>query len=240
MTYGIFCGLLAVLPLLLSVAGNAATTYRERYRPQYHFTPAMNWMNDPNGMVYYDGEYHLFYQYNPFGNKWGHMSWGHAVSPDLVHWEHLPVALQEENGVMVFSGSAVVDWNNTSGFGRDGKAAAGRHLHRAPRDQPIAVHRLQQRPRPHLDQVPRQPGARHRPEGLSRSEGLLARAAAALGDGGRAARPAQGELLLLPGPEAMEAPERLRSSGGGRRDLGVPGPLRAAGGRRPERIRAGY
>jgi sucrose-6-phosphate hydrolase SacC (GH32 family) len=99
----------------------AAVSYREPYRPQFHFTPATNWMNDPNGMVFFDGEYHLFYQYNPFGDKWGHMSWGHAVTRDLVHWEHLPVALYEENGVMIFSGSAVVDWKNTSGFGKDGK-----------------------------------------------------------------------------------------------------------------------
>lgn len=95
--------------------------YEEPHRPQFHFTPETNWMNDPNGMVYYDGDYHLFYQYNPFGDKWGHMSWGHAVSPDMVHWEHLPVALYEENGVMIFSGSAVVDWHNTSGFGIDGR-----------------------------------------------------------------------------------------------------------------------
>jgi fructan beta-fructosidase len=95
--------------------------YREPFRPQYHFTPEVNWMNDPNGMVYYNGEYHLFYQYNPYGNTWGHMSWGHAVSRDLVHWIHLPIALWEENGQMMFTGSAVVDHANTSGFGTDGR-----------------------------------------------------------------------------------------------------------------------
>ena len=86
-------------------------------RPRYHFTPQQNFMNDPNGLVFYDGEYHLFYQYNPFGDEWGHMSWGHAVSRDLVHWEHRPVALHEEDGIMIFSGSAVIDWKNTSDFG---------------------------------------------------------------------------------------------------------------------------
>jgi len=89
-------------------------------RPRYHFTPPQNFMNDPNGLAFYDGEYHLFYQHNPFGEVWGHMSWGHTVSRDLIHWEHLPVALPEEDGIMIFSGSAVVDWNNTSGFGVDG------------------------------------------------------------------------------------------------------------------------
>jgi fructan beta-fructosidase len=90
--------------------------HNENYRPQFHFTPAKNWMNDPNGPIYYEGEYHLFYQYNPFDIAWGHMSWGHAVSRDLVHWKHLPIALSEENGVMIFSGSTVVDWHNSSGF----------------------------------------------------------------------------------------------------------------------------
>src|SRR5437762_9115460 len=100
-------------------ASNAAELYREPFRPQFHFTPERNWMNDPNGMVFYQGEYHLFHQSNPFGDKWGHMSWAHAVSRDLVHWKHLPLALAEEDGVMIFSGSAVVDWKNTSGFGRN-------------------------------------------------------------------------------------------------------------------------
>ena len=111
---------IGLVPWAVSSA-QEAPTYKELYRPQFHFTPAKNWMNDPNGMFYYDGEWHLFYQYNPFGEKWGHMSWGHAVSEDLVHWKHLPLALAEENGVMIFSGSAVVDWSNTSGFGQDDK-----------------------------------------------------------------------------------------------------------------------
>lgn len=106
---------LLLMPLPIS-AQSRSDFYNESYRPQYHFTPEKNWMNDPNGLVYYQGEYHLFYQHNPFGNVWGHMSWGHAVSRDLLHWKHLPVALAEENGVMIFSGSAVVDWNNASGL----------------------------------------------------------------------------------------------------------------------------
>jgi len=94
----------------------AAELYTEPFRLQFHFSPARNWTNDPNGLVYYKGEYHLFYQYNPFGETWGHMSWGHAVSPDMVHWKQLPLALAEENGEMIFSGSAVVDWHNSSGL----------------------------------------------------------------------------------------------------------------------------
>lgn len=90
---------------------------KEPARPQLHFTPAINWMNDPNGLVYHNGEYHLFFQYNPAGITWGHMSWGHAVSPDLVHWTELPLAIPETDAEMAFSGCCVVDTHNTSGFG---------------------------------------------------------------------------------------------------------------------------
>ena len=86
-------------------------------RPSVHFTPRANWMNDPNGLIYYQGEYHLFYQYNPQGEHWGHLSWGHAVSRDLVHWEELPPALLADPDWMIFSGSAALDAHNTSGLG---------------------------------------------------------------------------------------------------------------------------
>lgn len=91
--------------------------YSEKHRPQFHFSPPIQWMNDPNGMVYNDGEYHLFYQYHPESTVWGPMHWGHAISRDLVHWEHLPVALYPDELGYIFSGSAIVDINNTSGLG---------------------------------------------------------------------------------------------------------------------------
>src|SRR4051794_36623276 len=99
----------------------ASPIYDEPYRPQYHFSPRRNWTNDPNGLVYFQGEYHLFFQYNPSGDEWGHMSWGHAVSADLLHWRELPVALPEQNGTMIFTGSTVVDQHNSSGFCTGGK-----------------------------------------------------------------------------------------------------------------------
>ena len=95
------------------------TTNREKFRPAYHHTPLYGWMNDPNGMFYKDGVWHLYYQYNPYGSQWENMTWGHSTSRDLIHWEAQPMAIEGDWLGAIFSGSAIVDKDNTAGFGRN-------------------------------------------------------------------------------------------------------------------------
>ena len=96
--------------------------YKEMYRQQYHFTPAKGWMNDPNGLIFYEGEYHLFYQHNPHSINWDSMHWGHAVSGDMIHWKHLPIAYTPETEIDdYFSGSSVIDEHNASGLFEPGQ-----------------------------------------------------------------------------------------------------------------------
>ncbi|MDB5143923.1 MAG: glycoside hydrolase family 32 protein [Mucilaginibacter sp.] len=107
--------------LICSTVYAQKATYREQYRPQIHFSPPAHWMNDPNGMVYYKGIYHLFYQHYPKGIVWGPMHWGHATSTDMIQWKNQPIALYPDSLGLIFSGSALVDFNNTSGFGKNGR-----------------------------------------------------------------------------------------------------------------------
>ena len=103
----------------LKLADSFDMSNKETFRPVYHHTPAYGWMNDPNGMFYKDGVYHLFFQYNPYGSVWGNMHWGHSTSSDLIHWNFEGVSIVPDAWGAIFSGSCVVDHNNTAGFGKD-------------------------------------------------------------------------------------------------------------------------
>lgn len=135
-------GLTNTSALIFEQVGKKETTdYNESFRGQLHYTPQKGWVNDPNGMVYYNGEYHIFYQHNPYSTKWGNMHWGHAVSKDLIHWKEQEVALYPDRFGTIYSGSAVVDHKNTSGLAKNGKVpmllfytAAGK-----PRTQNMAI-----------------------------------------------------------------------------------------------------
>ena len=145
MIRGVF--LIAFLILAIRCSKEKQTSqeglYGEAYRPQIHFSPPENWMNDPNGMVFHNGVYHLYYQYYPDSTVWGPMHWGHATTSDLIHWENHPIALYPDSLGYIFSGSAVVDENNTSGFGKEGKiplvAIFTHHDPKAEKESPTTV-----------------------------------------------------------------------------------------------------
>ena len=118
----VICFFMAQLHVQSQVKLDSKLTNENLYRPRFHFTPQKGWMNDPNGMVFLNGQYHLFFQHYPDGTVWGPMHWGHATSNDLVQWKEQPIALYPDSIGMIFSGSAVLDKNNTSGLGRGGKA----------------------------------------------------------------------------------------------------------------------
>lgn len=112
-------GLLIAVAIQFAPQANAqqsGAASNSQWQPRIHFTSPPNWINDPNGPIFLNGQYHLFFQTNPSGDQWGHMSWGHAVSTDLIHWKALPVAIPEQNGTAIFSGSTVEDHDNTSGL----------------------------------------------------------------------------------------------------------------------------
>jgi len=111
-------GLLFAGPIVAQGLASAAVEAAPAtiWQPKIHFYAPPNWINDPNGPIFLNGKYQMFFQFNPFGDQWGHMSWGHAESPDLIHWRQLTVAIAEENGIGIFSGSTVEDRENTSGL----------------------------------------------------------------------------------------------------------------------------
>jgi fructan beta-fructosidase len=115
------CTIILALFAMPGMSQTKKVSLDEQYRPQVHFTPKAHWINDPNGMVYYKGVYHLFFQYHPFSSVWGPMHWGHATSSDMVHWKREAIGIYPDSIGTIFSGSAVVDKDNTSGFGKNGQ-----------------------------------------------------------------------------------------------------------------------
>ena len=115
----LFVAPMACIEPLIKADTDSLKTYSEPFRPQFHFSPKAHWMNDPNGLVFQGGRYHLFYQYYPDSTVWGPMHWGHATSKDLLYWTHQPIALYPDSLGYIFSGSAVMDYQNTSGFGTE-------------------------------------------------------------------------------------------------------------------------
>ena len=141
---------LTAVAFILAAGTSQAQTYHELYRPGFHFSPKEKWMNDPNGLVHFDGVYHLFFQYYPGDIVWGPMHWGHATSRDLIHWQQQPIALYPDSLGYIFSGSVVVDSNNTSGLGegrepdapRTMASGKGHHMttHATPREMAHEIH----------------------------------------------------------------------------------------------------
>ncbi|MDR6735628.1 glycoside hydrolase family 32 protein [Sphingobacterium sp. 2149] len=137
--------------LLMSIAGISLAQVEqhkqgdleEKYRPQYHFTPQRGWMNDPNGLVYLNGNYHLFFQHNPEKPVWGPMHWGHATSKDLIHWDEKKIALYPDSLGTIFSGSAVIDKDNTAGFGKGAMVAIFTHHNQQEEDRKTGLHQNQ-------------------------------------------------------------------------------------------------
>lgn len=111
-----YVSLVITAAFIVSGCTKGSNYYKEKYRPQYHFSPEEKWMNDPSGLIYYEGNYHLFYQHNPMDNVWGPMYWGHAVSTDMISWKHEPIALEPDSLGTIFTGSSVLDSQNTSGL----------------------------------------------------------------------------------------------------------------------------
>lgn len=135
--------IIIILTSCLFGSGVEAQDFKEKYRPQFHFSPRSNWMNDPNGMVYQQGTYHLFFQYYPHDKVWGPMHWGHATSKDMIYWKEQPIALYPDSLGYIFSGSAVVDKDNTAGFGKDAMVAIFTHHDPVQEKQKTGKHETQ-------------------------------------------------------------------------------------------------